>query len=530
MRRTAGVLLALALGLALALPPLPAAGPNLVATGACPSSRTSVLDLNGDGYDDAVVGDPDATVNGQRQAGAVVVLFGDADCRIGEGPRRVLTQRSAGIPGTAEAGDRFGWSVAVDDLDDDGQGDLVVGSPGEDVDSAADSGSVMVITFAAGPAPGVAVSARTFSELFLTRGLPRAGDQLGYAVATADDARDDSGAIVAAGAPGRDVDGAEDAGAVLTFGYDHGWHRGFAFRQGATGFGDHPVPGTPEAGDRFGASVLMAELHSPATGDARAGLQRAYVIGAPGDTVRGRAGAGSVTVAFRESWAVAALTQDSPGVPGTAEAGDGFGSSLAAHRPATGGAGSLHLLAVGAPGEDVGEAPDAGAVTLLGSEPGGLRGRSSLTQDSPGIAGRAEPGDHFGRTLALHAVAGSPDPLLLVGAPEEDISGTRDAGLVQSLAVTPRTVRPLPSWTEDAAGFPGRVAAGHRFGSAVRVVSGRSEQLVAISSRGPGAGAVFLVGTDGHTRSWVPGKDGVPRLAGSDRFGWSVAGAQGGGG
>ena len=46
-------------------------------------------DLNGDGYVDAVVGDPYATVNGQAEAGRIVVLFGDADGRIGEGARRV---------------------------------------------------------------------------------------------------------------------------------------------------------------------------------------------------------------------------------------------------------------------------------------------------------------------------------------------------------------------------------------------------------------------------------------------------------
>lgn len=41
-------------------------------------------DLNGDGFDDTVVGDPYATVNGKAEAGSITVLFGDADGRIGE--------------------------------------------------------------------------------------------------------------------------------------------------------------------------------------------------------------------------------------------------------------------------------------------------------------------------------------------------------------------------------------------------------------------------------------------------------------
>lgn len=45
---------------------------------------------------------------------------------------RHLTQASRGVPGSSEYGDGFGSSVAIGDLDEDGYGDLVIGSPGED--------------------------------------------------------------------------------------------------------------------------------------------------------------------------------------------------------------------------------------------------------------------------------------------------------------------------------------------------------------------------------------------------------------
>ena len=89
-------------------------------------------DLNGDGFEDAVVGDPYATVSGKAEAGTVTVLFGDADGRIGEGARRTLTQTDLGE--TPEAGDHFGWAVELNRTDSGGCFGIFIGSPGEDVD------------------------------------------------------------------------------------------------------------------------------------------------------------------------------------------------------------------------------------------------------------------------------------------------------------------------------------------------------------------------------------------------------------
>ncbi len=90
-------------------------------------------DFNGDGRTDTVVADPYATVNGQAEAGRVNVLYGDADGLVGEGARSVVYQGSANVGGIAESGDRFGFSVAVADIDCDEYTDLVVGTPYEDL-------------------------------------------------------------------------------------------------------------------------------------------------------------------------------------------------------------------------------------------------------------------------------------------------------------------------------------------------------------------------------------------------------------
>ena len=102
-------------------------------------------DFNGDGRSDTAVADPYATVEGQTQAGRVIVLYGDADGRIGEGSRGVVYQGSPHVGGVAETGDRFGSALAVADLDCDGFTDLVVGTPLEDINGQADSGYVQII-------------------------------------------------------------------------------------------------------------------------------------------------------------------------------------------------------------------------------------------------------------------------------------------------------------------------------------------------------------------------------------------------
>ena len=90
-------------------------------------------DFNGDGYSDAVVGDPYATVSGKAEAGRVVVLYGDSDGRIGEGARGTVSQGMDFIGGIPEEGDRFGFALAVADLNCDDYTDLVVGTPNEDI-------------------------------------------------------------------------------------------------------------------------------------------------------------------------------------------------------------------------------------------------------------------------------------------------------------------------------------------------------------------------------------------------------------
>jgi len=111
---------------------------------------------------------------------------GDQGLTIG----RVLHQDVAGMPGLAEAGDRFGAALALQgDLpmagDSGSPPDLVIGVPGEDIGSVADAGALCWLPLRRN---GSAIMARRGS---LLPGTPVTGDRLGAALSTRVTAEDE---------------------------------------------------------------------------------------------------------------------------------------------------------------------------------------------------------------------------------------------------------------------------------------------------------------------------------------------------
>ena len=470
------------------------------------NTTSSVIDYNGDGYDDAAVGDPYATVNGQAQAGKVTVLFGDADGRIGEGGRQVFTQASFGD--TPQVGDRFGYDVALGRARS-GCASLLVGSPGEDVDGVVDAGMAYLISDLPDleGTPDLEASALTQSD---ARGAVEAGDQFGYSVAIMGLNQEDRHRLIV-GAPGENAGTVVDAGAVSVFEVDAGPEGLGELRQGARGpLGAIRLPDTPEPGDRFGASLATGLVDVVEWSGQE--IAQGLVIGAPGDMVSGRDGAGSVTVLSEKFESATLISQDSAGVPGAAENGDQFGYSVALS-PRVGSRAAM--LAVGSPGENAGTVVDTGSVTVFNNASERFVPRGSFSQATAGVPGTNEAGDRFGYSLAFgHRV-----PTLLVGAPTEDVLMEKNAGTVQPVRIAGPSspFQFLPIITEGDRGMGDTVDTGHQFGRSLGALAGQSENILTISSPFTDSGVVYVLSdaTDVPPRMWLSDA--------AVRFGWAVS-------
>ncbi|MFD4510377.1 hypothetical protein [Streptomyces sp. NPDC058457] len=108
-----------------------------------------VRDVDGDGYDDVVIGAPGNDIGGAVDADTVWVIRGSAS-GLTTKDIRVLSQSPRAVPGIPERGDRFGAAVRLIDADRDKRASLIVGAPGED----GDNGGVWVFPSAgSGPSP-----------------------------------------------------------------------------------------------------------------------------------------------------------------------------------------------------------------------------------------------------------------------------------------------------------------------------------------------------------------------------------------
>ncbi|NEA03610.1 hypothetical protein G3I28_30525, partial [Streptomyces sp. SID10116] len=130
------------------------------------------------------------------------------------------------------------------------------------------------------------------------------------------------------------------------------------------------------------------------TGDGLADL----AVGAPGETVDGVAESGSVTLLTSERGAFTAgraWHQETAGVPGIAEDGDGFGTSVRLKDINKNGKADL---AAGALGEDIGTTRDVGAVWVLRGTSTGLTASYAASFNGTDF-GAGGAGAGFGRTL-----------------------------------------------------------------------------------------------------------------------------------
>ncbi len=378
-------------------------------------------DFDNDGYDDLAVGGPGRDLGTVTDAGLVAILFGSPSGVSATG-YQVWHQNSPGIADQAETGDQFGTTLAVGYFDADSYADLAVGVPYENIRSIVDAGAVNVLY---GAASGLASAGNQFWQQSTPgiEDLAETGDRFGWALATGnfDSVAGDDLAI---GVPYEDVGTLADAGAVsviysldgftgdgpLDADGNEFWHQDVA-----------DVEGFAEAGDRFGAALA-------AGGFGFGCCSTDLAIGVPGEDDDGFTDIGYVYViagllaaglnpAADELW-----YQNTPGVLGTSDTDDAFGSALVGGR-----FDDVDFdvdLAIGVPGENLSGFSNNGAVNVFYSGASGAfttAGNDFWYQGGTGtrllVGGEGEDGEAAPEDISA-AVTEAPAALaLLLAAP-----------------------------------------------------------------------------------------------------------------
>jgi len=411
----------------------------------------AIGDFNGDHKADLAIGVCGEDVNGQSFAGAVHILYGKRAGLKTTG-QQFITQDTGGISDSVEAGDHFGCALAAGDVNADGQDDLVIGVPGEDINGVESCGAVHVLF-------GTSTGLQTDFDQFFhrdvedVRGLTEEsasfgnalamgdfngflGDDLAVGVQSANDSRGEVHVIYS------DSIGLNPSNFVTD---DQIWDE------------ESPgILGDRDEGDRFGQALIAGDFNHDRKDD--------LAIGTPGNggvvhVLYGRGGLKGLTSRHNQMWQAGAqglpgrpnqtfshgylvsadfnndgfddlafggaaidsdqnavivlfgssarltatgakaYTQETKGVVGTSQFDDEFGFSLT-----TGdfNGDSFDDLVIGASGEHlVDNGVERGGVYVLYGSSTGPKGSGSqfFTQDTPGIPGEAENLEHFGSTL-----------------------------------------------------------------------------------------------------------------------------------
>lgn len=369
-----------------------------------------------------------------------------------------------------ETADRFGWSFASGDFNNDGYADLATGIPFDNglAGSGLDDTGAVVVRWGGpgGLAPGIA---DTFLSQYASgsQSPPESGDEYGFALASGD-FNGDGYADLAVGTPGDEDPCSPNVNRNGSVSIHYGVPGGIQLAP------EHLIfeSSLGEAwcfisGERFGAALAAGDFNLDGWGDLAVSAPQGWVYGGPSPVRAGKVivfyghFGGLVPVDYQD------VDQETPGVHDIGQLGDEFGAALAA----------VDLnhdfrddLAVGVPGEE----GFGGVQVFVGSSSGFDWTQNALwTEDSLLGSGASELGDRFGQALAAGDFDYDGYADLAMGDPSEDIGASANTGMVllsfgSANALTPTRVKQylqssifgLPSYDGPNENFGHALAAG----------------------------------------------------------------------